>query len=72
MRGNGCSNCHHLLYYPSNSWYDPDEYECEMLEKGELTEESMTRAWENGEEWAFGDEPLCNCWREQEWPEEAD
>ena len=75
----GCKDCKYCRYYPSHSYYDPDEYECVGFDRDfetDLSDEElddiMTRAWENGEEWE--DEPLCPAYEmyiEPPWADEV-
>lgn len=71
---NGCSNCRWCKCYPGDYW-TPDDFECTgdlMQIDGDLdleySEEELdniiTRVWENGEEWAWGEKPICPCWEE--------
>lgn len=51
----GCKNCRYYKYYPSNSWYDPDDCDCQA---GEYAE----GVWSDGKEWYEDEEPLCRAY----------
>ena len=63
----GCSNCQNCRCYPSNSYWDPDEYECVGFDEMELDkdisetewEEIIDRCWTNDEQWDDEDDPIC-------------
>lgn len=66
MKENGCANCRYCKCYRSNSYWDPDEYECVGFERDldiELTQdqydEIAERCWTNDERWADDEEPIC-------------
>ena len=74
----GCKNCKWFRCYPSNSYYEPDEYECEISQihieqvnneidyTDDEIDDRMTRAYSNGEEWDINDEMLCPYYIEYE------
>ena len=72
----GCSNCKHCRCYRSNSYWDPDEYECVGFERDldidlsqDQFDEIMERCWTNDEQWGVNDEPICPAWEMMEDPD---
>ena len=55
----GCKNCRHFRFYPSNDWYQPDEYDCSV-------EEYADYVYSDGVTWDNNEEPLCPRYEYQE------
>ena len=67
----GCTNCRYCKCYSSNSYWDPDEYECVGFERDldlNLTQdqydEIAERCWTNDEQWDSNEEPICPAYEE--------
>lgn len=73
----GCKNCKWFRYYPSNSYYEPDDYECSIDEEYEKKimeqisysckelDDIFEKVFGDGEEWDSSEEQLCPYYKER-------
>ena len=72
----GCKNCEWFRRYPSNNYYEPDDYDCvadsseyfkevnkTLTYSDEELEEILDRVYCDGEEWDNADEQICPYYR---------
>ena len=74
----GCYNCRWHKIYKSNSYYEPDEHECEIpsyitpdfeLDDEEL-DRAITRCWSFAEEWNNWEDQICPYYQEADYYDE--